>query len=96
MFLNIPKLKEYAEERINWFKYGADETPETKAKVSFYNNIFYKNLPKFAEDYIKELNDKWDHFDTPNDGSIDELNELQSLIEKLEAGEFDLFEEKDD
>jgi hypothetical protein len=90
LFLNIPKLKEYAEERINWFKYGVDETPETKAKVSFYNNIFYKDLPKFAEDYVKLLKE------VAIEAGAEIVDDVVGLIEKIELGEFDLFEEKDE
>jgi hypothetical protein len=90
LFLNIPKLKEYAEERINWFKYGVDETPETKAKVSFYNNIFYNDLPKFAENYIDVLKA------LQIEAGADIVEDIATLVEKVRFGEFDLFEEKDD
>ena len=96
MLLNVPKLREVLEERTNWFKYGAEENEESKAKGKFYNTLLHSTMPRFVEELIANLKDAVISAEVDNQEDAFILENLVELIGRVSAGEFDLFEEKDD
>lgn len=85
MFLNVPKFREYLEERINWYTYGE----ENKTKTNYYGPILEASKKfKFVEDALASIH--------TNDTFVEDIKEAyEDLIKRIGEGEFDMFEEKE-
>jgi len=107
MFLNVPKLREVLEERINWFLYGAEQNSESQGSLDGFK-IVLEELEKKEKHFVLDLQtsiakisselagkyalEEDDTIVRPILAKIGALNFVQA---KLEEGEFDLFEEKE-